>query len=542
MTCRHGQEEDALSKKGTNSGDCIPSSTPIGSLPTELLHMVCNNLAISDVKSFRRTNKRFSEIGLEHLIPSLYFCLSPTSFARFDTITSHPVLRKHVKEIQFNGQCFTCPTEYWETNGPLYLREVKWDKYYQQARYERSPEGDFECIENGSWSFEEAIQAVLAGKTLPIAHFDAFPQMLCDTNNPDFLNKFLSERFPEPQFTDVADPFFKEGSSSMEISKIIQGLSQRVKKHRDVVRWQHSMWAQNLDFGAIIQALKQLPALRAIKLSPEGWDMDEWQIAESQNNWFDYGGDKTLNAPGMHSGVRQLNALLAGCREAGTRLDSLVVEAVSWRFFAQPFNAFDLEVLSTLSTLTMRISVTTLDDDEEPSDEANKCIERLGDGIIYHFLRKIRLLKHLDLVIVNYYGEFSPLHDIIGDITWHGLKSLVLKRVVTEEKTLVSILGRHMATLKSLSLHMTTLTGGHWRSAWKQIRSLIATYGLDDLRVGYWHSYEMTRWENGVNPGWWFRWRGSELHPLRDEAEILRQYLMKGEGSIDEPEWRYVMK
>ncbi|KAF2804139.1 uncharacterized protein BDZ99DRAFT_525731 [Mytilinidion resinicola] len=503
--CKHfaDQEGQLLSTTAKLSDTFPPTQTFIASLPVELVRMVCNNLDPSDIMSFRRTNKRFGEIGVEHLIPRVSFHLSPASFSRLDTITSHPVLRKHVKEMHFNGQCFTCPTSYWETNGSLFLKEVNWDIYHQEARYKKDPGCDFECTEDGSWSFEEVLLADGADDTLLMAQFDAFAQMLFDTNNPEFLNKYLSERSNErsnkPRFTGVVEPFFREGCSSMEIRKVLQDLSQRVKEHREM----------------------------------------EYDIFGSEPSWSFYGGDKSLNASGMYAGVQQLNALLAGCHEAGTRLNSLEVEAVSWRFFAQPVEAFGRGALSLLSKLKMRVVVSTLHDNDIIFDESDECRRQLGHGIMHRFLRDMPLLKDLDLTILNHFGGDFLLKNIVGNITWPRLQSLVLRHIVTEEETLVSLLDRHMVTLKHLSLCDIALTEGEWRSAWRKVRCLVATYGLDNLHIGNWNRFVTRHLENGDYVRLYQRWREAKVLGFVEATRMLHQYLIKGEGSIDEPVWQY---
>ena len=71
------------------------------SLPNELLFSICSSLKTTeDVKTFRRMGKSCAAVGLEYLIPSISVVLTHASLARFNAITSHPILRQHVVTLK----------------------------------------------------------------------------------------------------------------------------------------------------------------------------------------------------------------------------------------------------------------------------------------------------------------------------------------------------------------------------------------------------------------------------------------------------------
>ncbi|KAF2495961.1 hypothetical protein BU16DRAFT_362044 [Lophium mytilinum] len=415
------------------------ASISLAILPAELLHSVCDNLEVPDIKSLRFVNKTFGEIGFEHLLPSLSFHLSPTSFGRLQALTEHSTLAKYVKQLNFNGECWTFPSDHWSSILPMIL-----DPFAAKLREMVNDDGSF--VFEGKW--------------------DTIAQMYASTVDDSFATQYRNKTLK---------------SADMHAY---------VEAHRDLVAWQGRMWADELDVTTIARSIQAMPALIAIKLSPS--------ISERQALYL--GADKRLSSmPGTPAGVRQLNALLLGCFHAGTRLKSLEVLAVSWRLFAQEETLLKklTSPLSKLTTLKLCLTTTPLQEtlDFRSLDslaEAAECRNFLHKGSLRLFLCNMLNLRELHLS-VSYGWDYLPLslEHAIGDTHWPKLETLTLRNIATREDSLTAFLRNHMSTLKELDLGSMLLSYGTWLSAFVEIRELVSTYGLNDLRVGGWR---LERW------------------------------------------------
>ncbi|KAF2802602.1 uncharacterized protein BDZ99DRAFT_550914 [Mytilinidion resinicola] len=77
----------------------VAGPSHIDRLPTELLHEICSYLPTTAVKTFRRQNKRFADIGAEYLFNLVVVHFSEKSFDKLRFIASNPEWAKSVRTI-----------------------------------------------------------------------------------------------------------------------------------------------------------------------------------------------------------------------------------------------------------------------------------------------------------------------------------------------------------------------------------------------------------------------------------------------------------
>ena len=78
----------------------------VDNLPDELLIELLRWLPVSDLKSARLTCTRWSDIGATMLFRRIYFSPRKIEMEAFANITQHPLLRKGVRELIYDGRLF----------------------------------------------------------------------------------------------------------------------------------------------------------------------------------------------------------------------------------------------------------------------------------------------------------------------------------------------------------------------------------------------------------------------------------------------------
>ena len=69
-------------------------------LPNEIWHSICLYLdTADDLCNFRLAKNTFASVGLQYLVPKVTLLRTPKALERLTAISSHPVLRYHVKEV-----------------------------------------------------------------------------------------------------------------------------------------------------------------------------------------------------------------------------------------------------------------------------------------------------------------------------------------------------------------------------------------------------------------------------------------------------------
>ncbi|KAF2495962.1 hypothetical protein BU16DRAFT_526493 [Lophium mytilinum] len=257
------------------------------------------------------------------------------------------------------------------------------------------------------------------------------------------------------------------------------------------------MWSEELDLAIISKVIKAMPLLRSITLAADISEKDESWWAGLGYAGTGYGGMKTLNSPGLAAGVRQLGTLLLACRDAGTKLTSMDLHCLSWRFFEHLHQNDGLQLFRSatcfLTRFSLDIATITMQDEDDADDEAAECRLFLRGDVLGQILRDMTNLQHLQLSADStvrchrHDNLWITLGSTIRGHVWPHLTSLTLKQMATSEETLLTFVGDHMPTLKQLHLGSLLLSTGNWISAFEKIRELIVRHGLESLAISGCH-------------------------------------------------------
>lgn len=78
-------------------------STQTGVFPAEIWHIISAKLENDELISLRSTNRGLADIAAEYLVQTIRLDTSFESFARFQNIANHSLLRKGVTKITFEA-------------------------------------------------------------------------------------------------------------------------------------------------------------------------------------------------------------------------------------------------------------------------------------------------------------------------------------------------------------------------------------------------------------------------------------------------------
>ena len=57
----------------------------------------------TEAATARLANKKLADVGIEYIVPKIILVLTEESFNKFEAIARHPVIKKHVNSLVYNG-------------------------------------------------------------------------------------------------------------------------------------------------------------------------------------------------------------------------------------------------------------------------------------------------------------------------------------------------------------------------------------------------------------------------------------------------------
>ncbi|KAI1135795.1 hypothetical protein F5Y05DRAFT_160932 [Hypoxylon sp. FL0543] len=232
-------------------------------------------------------------------------------------------------------------------------------------------------------------------------------------------------------------------------------------------------------------------------------------------------------------GCRQFHSVIAALSEAGTKLKSLSVQDLHWKFFQNtPAELGRTAVLfaNLFANLTcLRFCIESgMDKDTHPGlpDDA-KSKGLLETRPLRDFIQPMTQLRTLDLGF-NY--ESSPYSCFIGRLEdiidskhrWEYLEELTLNNIVCERQDLMWMLERHKGTLKKLGLRSICLKKTSWRILFPDIQETL------DLDVADVDNLLSGRGETDPDEREWYNFTNKNMpKPLHDPVRLaLNKYLV----------------
>jgi hypothetical protein len=147
---------------------------------------------------------------------------------------------------------------------------------------------------------------------------------------------------------------------------------------------------------------------------------------------------------------------------------------LSWNYFHRLFPVRAPQVWQSLTSITLGISVDTLEDQAS-------CMGVLTKGDLRSFLSQLPMLQHLSLVFSSellgheVLCSHAPLGCVLPTPTpWSNLQSIHLDGFESTAQELVEFLGVYCATLKSVTLRNCFLLSGSWIYLLPELRELLS--------------------------------------------------------------------
>ena len=238
-------------------------------MPNEILSLICNALRSEDLFAFRSAHRTLAAVGAQHMTRSICIYGTSQSLAAAAAITSHPVLKHHVKRVTIdpfmrdNFDFREPEKEWWED---YHLPNNSSASYYAAAVAAMSEEFSFCEMQSQLFSsglFSKAMTAILSRLPqlldidLHVKHARFRTDRFLKRNNKFFLRHLCAENF------DILDNHLPPGCLTEYVPKILDavitfiGNSPQKRQGRELsltyahvpygfhARYYHS-WEQNL--------------------------------------------------------------------------------------------------------------------------------------------------------------------------------------------------------------------------------------------------------------------------------------------------------
>lgn len=150
---------------------------------------------------------------------------------------------------------------------------------------------------------------------------------------------------------------------------------------------------------------------------------------------------------------------------ADLKLEKLVFGLVHWEFFKQ--HQEDLETMQRairyLRSITVNFTARIPEDgEEEDFQQIPECKRYLEtSGRMKAFMTASPNLEYLEVTFDwEYPCHPANLNRIVGDFTWHNLKTACFSFIEADEDDLTQFYSRHAGTLRNVGLASVKLTSG----------------------------------------------------------------------------------
>lgn len=414
-----------------------PSGFPIDRLPPELLYLVFAAADKSDILNLRLTCKALAAVGVDRLFAKAELLFTRSSFDRLTRMS--PVYGRHVKTLVYRVD--------------LLRRHFDMDEYIRGLACHMI---DSSRHPGSKWAVPKPSPGASDGEW----------------------------RQYEINVARRTDPNIQYGKQRLEIGWAA---------YRKLWLEQEHLRHQSYGEDDIIRMVAQLPNLKNIILS----NFDHANGPKSiyfqsvyQETLMEADGDEGY---GEYCGVPQLLSIVRALHQAGTRIETLTANLVSWHLFEASKNDFDLlkNVFRNLKILRMWFTADQtfewvhpdeMDHYERLRMEDDGCWDFLksGPGRYIELFRSMTNLRVLDLCFYAYEVIYFDFKSVFRDIQWPFLREVALNCLQGTDDDLLKFLKKHAATLKVVQLYYYKLTQGLWLYTFREMRESLS---LEVLRI-----------------------------------------------------------
>ncbi|KAL8651298.1 MAG: hypothetical protein Q9226_004766 [Calogaya cf. arnoldii] len=300
-------------------------------------------------------------------------------------------------------------------------------------------------------------------------------------------------------------------------------------------REQESLRESGYVKSEIVMMISQMPNLKHITLS-NGFE-DESHSAQFVNTYYRTHLRESEGQYDKSLGLPQLFSVVEALRCSGLAIESLDASGINWHIFEPSNHAMVESTRTVLRTLTaFKMGLTDyhnydwLHADRDPTGDLGlqnkKHLTVIDEGKNLKLLRSMTRLEHLSLCCYWFNFFLSDYKQSIKDLHWASLRVLELDYYSGTQELLLTLLGTHAATLRSLTLSNPRLIKeGLWLYTLRGIRN---TLSIEALRLqGFLHGSTS---EYGKHDDWGFP---ALIHDTKMEIGIRREMEAYATGSTD---------
>lgn len=398
-------------------------------VPNELLLAVLQRLRKADLKSARLVSKRWSMCAAEYLFAKIFVSPHELNLQVFEAICKHPILRKCVKELEYDGVYFRPNLEFseyieqlWQTYRTLTLLGRQWPRQTTEER-----KLDFVAMVAKDYYTDVEFEEVKKECRGFLFVKDGYQQYL------------VQARFQEDCF---CQPMFRK--NLIEGLRMLDRLeSVTINSQWNILGNQPSLeWSGRRPNGSPLARIWDCFYSR-----PHGWS---WESEDMGNAYLEYW---TLTL-----------ALSKACRQIQSLSTFKATKSLTDN--AKPFDTHSLSALrkdaySKLKTLKLFHSVRMY----YPETELYKNWDGMGE-----LLTSLPTLEHLELNLPrdgddNKDPVWIPYAHIFPKTPkWPRLITFVVRNMVVGIRDFLCLLMVSMPRLKHLSLRDIDLQDGRWES------------------------------------------------------------------------------
>ena len=410
------------------------------SLPAELAHRVCEEVARGDLASLRLTSRYLNNAAAPALFSTVILYFTQASFARLIAISKHPVFSDFVKEIIYipNTLDNEKSRKSWESSLPIIGR----------ARDLQDP-----------------------------------PSPSATEREWRVWRRDLKRSYDPP------NPYTKkEMDTAWEVFK-------RMLLEQDELR------AAGYGLREFTGAFARFPRLVDVRMN-HGWALWPGGFGSEGPDWKKPFAAALANGGGDHihehpSGVYQFSSLIGALHRTGCQLRCLHAGDVNWKILKQDEATIQKtkDVLKPLQDLTLVISLGHTENEigvEIP--ECRRWIEEndTNRNKLYDLLTSAPELTNLDFTL-DWNEPYAPIQfkDIVQSYTWPSLHELYLENMDAAHQDWLAFFERHSATLKHLSFRSIKLLSGSWPETLEHMQECLtlksAHVGQDLISAEYPH-------------------------------------------------------
>lgn len=217
----------------------LPQAFEMDSLPVELLHLICDELEIADILSFRLASKLFANVGLKYLFEEVIVHPHQRDFERLVGIAEHSVARHNVQRIFYRPHMLEIGGRKEYKDWYAYAEESAlmdavvpipgMRKHYPRTKAQWAAAYDAYCD-----MYE--YQSAMLGHDLDEAAFETsltqLPNLEKLTVDVGFIFSPKGNHHYSPFRKAIVPPTYREGTGQRELLKIMSALCRSGRKLR----------------------------------------------------------------------------------------------------------------------------------------------------------------------------------------------------------------------------------------------------------------------------------------------------------------------